>query len=55
MAKKKYYAVAVGRAPGIYKELGRAKKQVEGFSGAIWKKFNDKTSAKKFLHEKVVI
>ena len=34
MAKKKYYAVQVGRIPGIYGTWDECKAQTEGDSGA---------------------
>ncbi|MFR1286910.1 MAG: viroplasmin family protein [Subdoligranulum sp.] len=34
MAKKKYYAVQVGRIPGIYGTWDECKAQTEGVSGA---------------------
>lgn len=50
--KKKYYAVAVGKAPGIYTQwFGQsgAEVQVRGFAGAIYKGFNDLSEAKHFI------
>ena len=37
MAKKTYYAVKVGKNPGIYRTWEQTKEQVEGFSGAVYK------------------
>ena len=34
MAKQKFYAVRVGKVPGVYQTWSQAKEQVEGFSGA---------------------
>lgn len=39
MAKKKYYAVKVGKTPGVYLTWDDCKAQVDGFSGAIYKSF----------------
>jgi len=39
MAKKKYYAVQVGRIPGIYGTWDECKAQTEGVSGAKYKSF----------------
>ena len=39
MAKKKYYAVQVGRIPGIYGTWDECKAQIEGVSGAKYKSF----------------
>ena len=40
MAKKKYYAVKIGKKPGIYQTWAQTKEQVDGFSGAIYKSFS---------------
>lgn len=39
MAKKKYYAVQVGKIPGIYGTWDECKAQTEGVSGAKYKSF----------------
>lgn len=55
MAKKKYYAVAVGRQPGIYTQwFGGAGAQVQilGFQGAIYKGFATRDEAKAFMVER---
>ena len=46
---KKYYAVRVGRVPGIYISWADCKKQVDGFSGPVYKGFDDIQSAEEFL------
>ena len=53
-SKNKYYAVAVGRKPGLYKNwLGKdgAETQIKGFSNALFKGFPTKQEAEKFLKE----
>ena len=45
MAKKKYYVVWKGIKTGIFSEWEECKKQVKGFSGAIYKSFNNKALA----------
>lgn len=55
MSKKRinYYAVAVGRKPGIYTEwYGGAFEQVDKFKGAIHKGFYYKEDAEAWLKEK---
>jgi len=50
--KKKFYAVAKGNSPGIYKEWygdNGAEIQVRGFSGAVFKGFMTKKEAEDFL------
>jgi ribonuclease HI len=52
MAKKKYYAVAVGRQPGIYTQWfgeGGAQVQVFGFQGARYKGFETREEARDFI------
>jgi ribonuclease HI len=41
----RFYAVAVGRAPGIYADWPLAKEQVDGFPGARYKGFADRAEA----------
>ena len=43
-----YYAVAIGRKPGIYNTWEECKKQVIGSSYARYKKFDTETAAKQF-------
>lgn len=45
----KYYAVKQGRKPGIYTTWEECKKQVTGFSGAIYKSFPSHSAAEEFL------
>jgi ribonuclease HI len=50
--KKKYYAVAVGRKPGIYTQWfgpAGAKVQVEGHAGAVYKGFLSRAEAQAFM------
>ena len=49
MSKKKFYAVRVGKAPGIYQTWGQAEEQVKGFSGAEYKSFSTEEEAIKYL------
>ena len=44
-----YYAVAAGRKVGIYSTWAEAKKEVDGFSGARYKKFTTKGDADTFI------
>lgn len=48
--KKKYYAVRVGRKPGIYSTWEQCKKQVNGFSKAAYKSFETLQEAKRYLN-----
>lgn len=52
MGKNKYYAVAKGRRPGIYREwMGAhgAEVQVSGFAGAVFKGFTSRTEAEAWI------
>ena len=46
----KYYAVQKGKNPGIYTSWDECKLQVNGYSGAVYKSFNNETDARKFLN-----
>jgi ribonuclease HI len=46
MAKQKYYVVWVGRQPGIYSSWADCAEQVNGFSGAKYKAFEQGAQAK---------
>lgn len=48
---KKYYAVKKGRKKGIYLSWDECKKQVEKFSGAVYKSFSSLEEAKSFIEE----
>ena len=45
----KFYAVAHGRAPGIYSDWASCSQQVMYFSGAVYKRFNDRVDAESFI------
>lgn len=47
----KYYAVKVGKKPGIYLTWDECKNQVSGFSGAVYKSFGLLDDAKAFINE----
>ncbi len=47
--KKNYYAVRVGRKPGIYKTWDECREQVEGFGSASYKGFAELKEAEEFL------
>lgn len=46
-----YYAVKKGRKPGVYKSWDACEKQVRGFSGAVYKKFDTYPEAYCFVFE----
>lgn len=52
MAKKKYYAVKVGRTPGIYDTWAECQKQTSGVSGAAFKSFESREDAENFMTPK---
>lgn len=43
-----YYAVKVGRKPGVYTSWFDAAEHVNGYSGAVYKKFNNRSDAEAF-------
>ena len=49
MPGKKFYAIAVGRQPGIYGNWPAAQAQVQGFAGAKFKGFTTKDEAQDWL------
>jgi len=49
MAPKKYYAVARGRKPGIYRNWPDAQAQVSGFNGALYRGFPTLAEAEEWL------
>lgn len=46
----KFYAVKTGRKPGVYRTWDEAKKQVDGFSNAEYKSFENITDATAYLN-----
>lgn len=51
---QKYYAVKVGVQPGIYTNWNDCKKNVIGYSGAIYKSFTNKQDAIDYLNESII-
>lgn len=45
----KYYAIKKGRKPGIYTNWPEAKKQIDGFSGAVYRGFTTEDAARDFI------
>lgn len=45
----KYYAVKIGRHPGIYESWEACEKEVKGYSGAIYKSFKTLPEAQAFI------
>lgn len=48
---KKYYAVRHGHQPGIYRSWSDAKKQVHGYSGAVYRSFKNLKDAQSFMKQ----
>ncbi len=48
---KKFYVVWVGRSKGVYDSWATCKKQVDGFEGAKYKSFTNKTAAEEALQK----
>lgn len=51
MPKKKYYAVRVGKVPGIYSAWNECKMQIDGISGAQYKSFSSLKEAEQYIQE----
>ncbi len=51
MATKKYYAVKKGRVPGIYFSWEDCKKQIDKFSGPVYKSFPNIQDAENFIKD----
>ena len=49
MVAKKFYAIAVGRQPGIYEDWPTAQAQVQGYPGAVFKGFTSRAEAQGWL------
>ena len=49
METTKFYAVIVGRIPGIYESWKECQKQVIGFKNATYKSFNNKEDAEEYF------
>lgn len=49
MAKKKFYAVKVGKTPGIYLTWNECEEQTKGFSGAVYKSFPSLEEAEHYM------
>ena len=47
----KYYAVRIGRNPGIYQTWDECKRETMGFKGASFKKFSTREDAEAFINE----
>ncbi len=50
MKNSKIYAVKSGRKTGIYQNWDECKKQIDGFSGAVYKSFSNIEEAEEFLY-----
>jgi len=46
---KKYYAIKKGKKTGIYTSWNECKRNVHGYSGAVYKSFTSKTEAENYL------
>lgn len=51
MENNKFYAVIIGKTPGIYQTWEECKKEIDGFAGAIYKSFQEEKNAKKYMEE----
>lgn len=51
MAKTKFYAVKIGKVPGIYSTWSECEEQVKGFPGAIYKSYATLGEAEHFMSD----
>lgn len=49
---KKYYAVRKGRSTGVFETWAECKKNIDGFSGAVYKGFESREEAEAFVENK---
>lgn len=49
---KKFYAVKIGKTPGVYETWAECQNQINGFSGAVYKGFATKEEALAFVGDK---
>ncbi|MCP1111561.1 viroplasmin and RNaseH domain-containing protein [Lachnospiraceae bacterium PM6-15] len=54
MTKNKFYAVKVGRKPGVYTTWPECQEQINGFSGAEFKSFKSLSEAEKYMSDEVI-
>ena len=47
----KYYGVKEGKVPGVYREWKECEKQIKGYSGAVYKKFDSEAEARTFVND----
>lgn len=47
---KKFYAVKIGKTPGVYETWAECQNQINGFSGAVYKGFSTKEEAMAFVN-----
>lgn len=47
----KYYAVKIGKTPGVYTTWDACSQQVTGYSGAVFRRFNNEEAAHQFINE----
>ena len=52
-SKTNYYVVRKGKRPGIYRSWERCQEQIKGFSGSVFKKFDNKKDADLWFNGKV--
>ncbi|KAJ1835177.1 hypothetical protein LPJ63_001362 [Coemansia sp. RSA 2711] len=52
-SKEYYYAVRVGRQPGVYRSWDECKTMTQGYAGAVFKKFNLLDEATQFVNGRV--
>ena len=54
VSKIRYYAVCTGRKPGIYYSWEECKDQIYRYSGALFKSFETRQQAEKYINSPVI-
>lgn len=55
MMAKKYYAVRIGKVPGVYLTWDACKEMVNGYPGAVYKSFPTKEEAEQFVESAAAV
>ena len=54
MANNKFYAVKIGKNPGVYQTWDQCNEQVKGYTGAKYKSFTNLTDAENYINDECI-
>ena len=54
MANNKFYAVKIGKKPGVYQTWDQCNEQVKGYTGAKYKSFTNLTDAENYINDECI-